>query len=336
MTTAWFKPVSAALFLLLVCLNPASALAAAGESLNAWALSVVPALLPFLIAVPALTCPDVCALLARASSPFLRLMRLPENSTGALLIGLLSGSPAGAAVLSSVPRNQADPPGAFLRAALMASGSSPAFLLTGVAASMLDSPETGWLLIRSQLLAVLLSGLILRQTGHETAVSPSPRSAPSHGAVLSAAQTLLTIGGYMALFSILACQLSLFISPVLQTPLLAIMELAGGCRALTALPYPPNLLLPLISAVACFGGISVCAQCLSFLTPIGVSAVEYISGKLIQAALAGLITLLQLELPAHLPAPQFCSLAALVILLISLLASLLFRRRKKTNTLSAS
>lgn len=336
MKANWLKPLAAALFLLLVCLQPSSALSAASESLSAWALSVAPSLLPFLIAAPALTCPEVCSLLARVSGPFLYLMRLPANSTGALLIGLLSGSPAGAAALRSVPRHADDPPGAFLRASLMASGASPAFLLTGVAASMLGSPETGWLLIRSQTLSVLLSGLILRRVGREASASPLARPPQSHGAVLSAMQTLLTIGGYMVLFSVLARQLSLFLGSSLEMPLLAVMELAGGCRALAALPHSAKLILPLISAVSCFGGISVCAQCMFFLSPLGVSSIEYVSGKLIQAALAGLITLLQLELPSRGADPHICALAALLILLLVLLAAILKRRGSRQDAASAS
>ena len=324
----YFKPAGAACFLFLVCLHPASALSAASEALAQWALSVAPSLLPFLIAAPALTCPEVCALLARVSGGFLRLMRLPKNSTGALLIGLLSGSPAGAAALASVPRDSADSPGAYLRAALLASGASPAFLLTGIAVGMLEAPETGWLLFRSQLIASLLTGLLLRSFGSERPSAASARSRAQHGAVLSAMMTLLTIGGYMALFSILARQLSLLFTPALETPLLAVLELAGGCRALSALPASLSLRLPLISAAACFGGISVYAQCMSFLSPMGVDALEYAVGKLVQAALAALITRLQLALPSLSVDPLLLALLILSCLVLFLMFCISHTRNK--------
>ena len=164
----WLKPSGAAVLLFLLCRYPGDALAAACEALLSWAVSVAPALLPFLIAAPSLACREVAALLARFSGPFLRFFCLPVNSTGALLIGLLSGSPSGAAALSSVPPDNADPPGAYLRAALMASGASPAFLMTGVAAALLNAPQTGPLLLRSQLFSALyafISGTISSEVG---------------------------------------------------------------------------------------------------------------------------------------------------------------------------
>jgi len=190
MNMKWLRPLGSAFFLLMLCLHPGDALAASAEALLSWALSVAPALLPFLITAPALTCPEICALLSRISSPFLRLFRLPENSTGALLIGLMSGSPAGAAALASVSPAEADPPGAYLRAALMASGASPAFLMTTAAVVLLNAPEVGWLLFRSQLLAILASGLILRHAGTGRPAA-SAADIKQSGSVSSAVQTVI-------------------------------------------------------------------------------------------------------------------------------------------------
>ena len=310
-----FKPLAAFCFLALISLHPASALTAASDALAQWALSVAPSLLPFLIAVPALTSPEVCALLARFSGGLLSFFRLPKNASGALLIGWLSGSPAGSAALSSVACDPTDPPGAFLRAALMASGASPAFLLTGIAVSMLNAPETGPILLRSQLLSVFLTALLLRSFGSSRPSASSPSSHASQSAVLSAMLTLLSIAGYMALFSALARQLSLFLSPAFEMPLLALFELAGGCRALASLPVATELCLPLISAASCFGGISVFAQCMSFLAPLGVDGTEYAAGKLLQSAFAALMTFLQLEAPKFGLEPSLFPLLALCFLL---------------------
>lgn len=321
MKTKWIRPFGAAVFLAMLSLRPGDALAAACEALSSWALSVAPALLPFLIAAPALTCPEVCALLARVSSPVLVLFRLPVNSTGALLIGLLSGSPAGASALSSVPAVPSDPRGAYLRAALMASGASPAFLLTSAAVAMLNSPASGWLLLRSQLLAVLSCGLLLRRFGTGNSASPSA-NARQHASVASAMQTLLTVGGYMTFFSVLARLITHFTHPSLETPLLVLFELSGGCRALASLPRSQSLILPLISAAACFGGISVFMQCMSFLAPLGVRYSEYAAGKLLQAALAALYTFLQLEKPLSRTDPQIASVFCLFVLLLFLMLRL--------------
>lgn len=255
-------------------------------------------------------------------------MRLPKNSTGALLIGLLSGSPAGACALASAPADDTDPPGAYLRAALMASGASPAFLLTGIAVSMLNLPESGPLLLRSQLASVLMTGLLLRSFGTGRPCGASPHQ-KQYGPILSAMLTLLTIGGCMAFFSVLARLITIHVHPSLEAPLLALFELAGGCRALCSLPYDIDLLLPLVSAAASFGGISVYIQCMSFLAPLNIRPAEYAAGKLVQSAFSAMFTYLQLERPWERCDPPFLVTLILTALLLTLLTSLRLENRRR-------
>lgn len=315
MTLAWIKPLSAACFLILICLHPADSLEAASAALRTWSESVAPALLPFLIAAPALTDRTVCALLGRFSGGLLRALRLPVHSTGALLIGLLSGSPAGASALSAVPPDSADAPGAYLRAAVLASGASPAFLIASVSVGMLNAPEAGIILLRAQIFSGFAACALLRPFGRARCVASSDMPSSPRPAVLSAALTLLSIAGYMALFSVLARLVSLLLAPSLETPLAAVFELAGGCRALSRIDAPLSLRLPVISAVACFGGLSVYAQSMSFLTRIDVRPAEYAAAKLMQSALAALATHLQLVVRPSLEVDplQVCLLILLLI-----------------------
>jgi len=317
----WIRPVLSACFLLMIALQPAAATEAALQALTAWAMNVVPSLLPFLMAAPALCCPETAALLSRATGGFLRLLRLPKNCSGALITGLLSGSPGGAVALACCSRDEADEPGSFLRASLVFSGASPAFLTGVVAVSFLNAPGTGWLLVRSQVISGLLTALFTRFPSAERVSSAMPAASLPSNAALRAALTLMTIAGYMTFFSVLGALLALLFSPSLKTPLLALLELAGGCRALCALPASLSLRLPLISAAASFGGVSVTMQCLSVLSPLGVSASEYIAGKLLHAALCALLTHLQLRLSASsadLPLASWLLLAMLLLLLMFL------------------
>lgn len=321
------RTAGAACLLVMMCLHPAQTLNAARQSLTVWAQSVAPALLPYLIICPALTCPETTAFLARFTGGLLRAVRLPASAGGAILIGLFSGSPAGAAALAASQRDLSAPRGAVLRAALLASGASPAFLLTGVAVSLLNQPETGWILLKSQLISLWTTALLLRNFGSEQQVSAPPRRRSEGSSILSACRTLLIIGGTMTLFSVIARLLSLLLGSAWETPLLAVMELAGGCGALAALPVPIGYRLPLISAAACFGGVSVYAQCMSFLRPLGVNPVEYAAGKLVQSALCALFTFVQMEMPKWSIDPALTGFFLLCCLLLTLLIHILLKRR---------
>ena len=265
--------------------DPALSKAAIGGALERWAHSVVPALLPFLIAVPALTCPEACALLSGATRPVMRLIGCPDALGAAWLSGLLSGSPAGALAAARASESVDCDEGALLRAAVAASGASPACLV-GV----------GWRLALAQALGGLMTALLMRPLRGRTLTA---RGAQSGGgsAVMGAARALIMIAACMALFSLPAAWGARLFGENARGILLMLLELTGGCESVSHLPAGGALKSALMSAVCCLGGASVCAQCLGILRPTGVSGARYIYWKLVHAALSALVMLALTALP---------------------------------------
>ncbi len=273
--------------------DPALSKAAIGGALERWAHSVVPALLPFLIAVPALTCPEACALLSGATRPVMRLIGCPDALGAAWLSGLLSGSPAGALAAARASESVDCDEGALLRAAVAASGASPAFLV-GVAGEALGG--AGWRLALAQALGGLMTALLMRPLRGRTLTA---RGAQSGGgsAVMGAARALIMIAACMALFSLPAAWGAHLFGENARGILLMLLELTGGCETASHLPAGGALKSALMSAVCCLGGASVCAQCLGILRPTGVSGARYIYWKLVHAALSALVMLALTALP---------------------------------------
>ena len=327
------RPLGALALMALVCLDPASAAASAREALACWATQVAPALLPFLIAIPALTCQEGRALFAGAAGGAMRFTRCPAGFAPAWLTGLLSGSPAGAAALAAC----AEPCGgnAMLRGAVLCSGASPAFLLSAVGAGMLNDPQAGWTLIGAQLLATLSAEALMRFLPEGAPVTPH-EAAPHKPvpAAQGAAQALLGIGCYMALFSVLAGQLTKLLGPAFRAPLNMLLELSGGCRAALELDLAFPQKLALTAAVACMGGASVCAQSLGFLRPLGVRPGAYVFWKLVQSGFAALYALLAAScLPTmnlRAVSPDIMP-AILCVLLLSAAAALAVKRRARAS-----
>lgn len=326
------RPLAALAFLALICLDPANAAACAREALARWATQVAPSLLPFLIAIPALTCEEARAVFARVAGGVMRLLKCPAAFSAAWLTALLSGSPAGAAALAGCATGCGG--NDLLRGAILCSGAGPSFLLSAVGAGMLNDPQAGWTLILAQLLATLTAVLLMRSLpggalcGARETASPAARPPAMQGA----AQSLLMIGGYMALFSVLTGQLAQLLGTAFQTPLAMLLELSGGCRAALSLPLPHPQKMALAAAVACMGGASVCAQSLSFLRPLGVKPAAYVFWKLVQC---GFCALYALVLTARLPAlslrqtsPDIMP-AILCVMLLFLAASVALHKRKE-------
>ena len=289
----FFRMLLALGLIALSAADPALSKAAIGGALERWAHSVVPALLPFLIAVPALTCPEACALLSGATRPLMRLIGCPDALGAAWLSGLLSGSPAGALAAARASESVDCDEGALLRAAVAASGASPAFLV-GVAGEALGG--AGWRLALAQALGGLMTALLMRPLRGRTLAT---RGAQSGGgsAVMGTARALIMIAACMALFSLPAAWGARLFGENARGVLLMLLELTGGCESVSHLPAGGALKSALMSAVCCLGGASVCAQCLGILCPTGVSGARYVYWKLVHAALSALVMLALTALP---------------------------------------
>ena len=328
------KLLAAMAFLALVCLFADEAKQAAWQSMHLWATSLAPSLLPFLIALGALSGEEACALYRRLLGRVLPRAGVAPEMAGTAVIGLICGSPAGAASLSRLcavapmDRNQ------LLRCAWFASGASPAFLLTAVARGMLGAPELAWGLVLAQWGGQALCLGLFRQLEPLTGRARVEQAASfQEGAVWQAVKSLLTIGGYMAFFAVLSGTLCALCgaSSVLRALLPAALELAGGCQAIAEAPWPLALRACLISACASLGGLSSCLQAHAFLRPLGIPMRAYLAGKLVQAALTA--WLMRAMMDFRLPAPAFDppTLGALLALLMLLVLWLGVMRAKRSG-----
>lgn len=296
----------AALMILMLWRFPDQARSAALEALSVWLHSVAPGLFPFFVLMPALTCPEAIQLYERILGRVMRpLLGLSGRTAAAFGVSLLAGSPAGAAALARLDAEQPFAPDEALRAALLCSGCNPLFLTGAVASGLLNRPELGWVLAASQLLAIVCSGFLLRQTGKQKNTphrisSPPAAQSTIRGAVLQ----ILSIAGCMVFFSVTArlsalCAARIFPHFNMETPLLCLMEVGSGCAALCALPLGDGR-VPLLAAAIGFSGLSICIQALGYLRPMGVRTRDFLLGKGLHALLCALFSLLLMRL--HAPA----------------------------------
>lgn len=283
------------LFALVLLMLPAQALDAAKNAMRVWAGAFAPALFPFFVITDALSTKEAQGLYRRAFGRlFEAAFGLPGQAAGAVMIGMMAGSPAGAIAVGKVKgltRAQAR------RAALLASGVSPAFLITAVGAGMLGDPGLGAVLLRAQLGALILSGVLLRRAwaGENQAMDFADASAAPTG-VRGAAVNMLTVCGYMIVFSVGARMISLLLpGGAWPAMLLGLTEVSCGCAALSASGLAREAALVLLAAVCCFGSASIIAQCLGRLR--GLGAAQFVLGKLLHAILGAGLCALQLRLP---------------------------------------
>jgi len=315
------KTAAALTFAILLLTFPETALNAALSAMYAWYISVAPALFPFMALMPMLTCTDSVRiwqkLLGRISE---RLLKLPGAAVPAAVIAMTAGSPAGAYAAvricsaAGLPRSQLE------RLLWCTCGLSPAFLVTGVGASMLSNAADGRILLRAQLAAQLAMLLITRNIRPDQPLPP-PELQSQPEPVRTAVANILAVCGYMMLFAVAAAVLTeLLRSQTAGLIALCILDAPSGARALAQLPINREAKLLLLAAQTGMGGLCVFAQNLAACAKTGVRTVKYLLARLSCAALCTAATALQLRMntkisPIRLPAMEISALIAVFFII---------------------
>ncbi len=322
------------LFAALLLASPVDALSAARQAISVWAVSFVPALLPFFVVTPALSSDEAARLYARVfGRAFQALFGCPGQLSGAALIGMMAGSPAGSIAAGRLRGSATN--AELTRGALLASGVSPGFLISAVGAAMLGDAQLGAILLRSLLGALLLGGLLLRRafSGGAPSLPAAPVSAPKGDALTGAGIAMLSVCAHMVVFAVAARLIAKFLPGGWEPGVLSMMEVSGGCAALAAAPLLRALRLVLIAGACGFGGLAIMAQNLRHLP--GVKWQWYLSGKVLHGTLcAGLCwAQLGMKLPAlTLPDTgwEMSAVAACLLVLLTF-AGVFFTRRAWYN-----
>ena len=315
---------------------PVDAADAARAAMVSWYEAYAPAMLPFFVVLPVLSGGDAAALYERVFGRVMRrLFNLPGRVAGAVVIGLVAGSPAGCLALVRLGGGTMNR-GELSRAALMASGLSPLFLFSGIGGAMLGSLDAGLILVRAQLAAQLICGLLFRcawaDDDVETLAAPA---AASSGAVAA----VLGVCGYMVIFAVIARLVSVIVGGRIELPVLAALEVAGGSARISTLDMPLEVRLQILSAMCGFSGLSIMMQNLARLRLAGLPPLRLVIGKAVQAAVAVLACGVQLRLGACPDMGQtgafdmaFCALIASVLLFIPTLCGIVVILRRSSHS----
>lgn len=287
--------------LVFICLNSEALTSAASRALLLCARSVIPSLLPFM-AVSGFALRSGFAFYAgRAFGGISRkLFKVGGEGGVAFVIGLLSGYPIGAEFAAGLYRSGRCSKDEAERLIPFCNNAGPAFLISGVGAAMRGSLSDGIIIFFAQLLSAILCGVALRFTSNEVmsreAISPPPECAFGEtfsASVESVASGLVKMCGYIVFFAVLCASLDILLSyfgivlpAALSALLYGFLEVTNGCSFAAEIAGPAGCALT--ACIAGWSGLSVMAQTASLTAGTGLSLRRMLTGKLFQAAVAGL------------------------------------------------
>lgn len=305
-------------------------LSAAKNGLKLWVNNVVPAIFPFFIATELLSYTNIIPSLGKYLQKIMYpLFRVPGEGSFALLMGIISGYPIGAKIVTKFRENGTCSREECERLLAFTNNSGPLFILGTVGISLFSDTSIGILLLATHLLACISVGLLFRFWKSSTTPPSSTSSSKINtksvsfsnlgevlgNSITSAISTVLMIGGFIVLFSVVISILeqsgiiSIFsnlLEPILYTlhlssdfanPIInGFLELTNGVKQISQISYRAiSVNITICSFLLGFGGISVLLQVFSIVSKTDISIFPYFIGKLLQGTLAAFYTSLILH-----------------------------------------
>lgn len=320
------------LFTISLVIFSKSNLPAANSGLKLWANAVVPSLFPFFVATELLSHTNVISILGSYLNCIMRpIFNVPGEGSFPFIMGIISGYPTGAKIVSKFKSDGICSPVEAERLLAFTNNSGPLFIIGTVGISLFGNIEIGLLLLITHILACITVGFIFRfwkykESNNFTHTSATIKSQPNTcsfsslgkiigSSITSATHTVVLIGGFVVIFSViisivnssgilsLFCNMlnplfeSLKINPEFSSGFISgIIELTNGVNIVSSVPERAiSINIILCAFLLGFGGISVILQVFSIVSEENISIKPYIIGKLLQGAFAALYTYLLIQ-----------------------------------------
>lgn len=271
------------LFLILFLTLPEVCVYSARSALQIWSMDVIPSLFPYMV---------ICRLIS---------FRLRQKGVSASfvvpLLGLLGGSPAGAAALAgyagSISKRE-------MHTLCALTGTiSPMFFL-GVLSRWLGDSRLGQLLLIAHLSGALVCCVCVflfdQRFNEEYPVIKTHQPSENSEFLKQSIDAILMVGGNIVLFSVIAGLVSSlpFIPADVNAVVHALMEVAGGIHELAVLALRAIQRACILAAVSGFGGLSILFQNYSFLGSCGVKLNTLLIYGVIRAVVSAVVMLILL------------------------------------------
>jgi len=310
---------------------------AAVNGLHTWWEIVFPALLPFFIMAEILMGLGVVHFIGALLEPLMRpVFKLPGVGAFAFAMGLASGYPIGAKITGNLRREKLCTQVEGERLVAFCNTADPLFMIGAVAVGMFSKPELGLTLAIAHYISCILVGLIMRfydppHSNEDTkTTSRTEDNIIKHAfaelyqarkkdgrpfgellgdAIVESVNTLLLVGGFIILFSVITEVLHLIgITKLLTTILLPILkplgidkslvlpiisgifEITNGTDLASQAAAPLAQQVIIASGIIAWSGLSVHAQVATMVNGTDIRIKPYIWARILHGVLASIVT----------------------------------------------
>ena len=306
-------------------------LSAAKNGLVLWANSIVPSLFPFFVATELLSHTNFTYYLGKILNKFMKpIFNIRGEGSFVLIMGIISGYPIGAKIAANFRQTGICTKEECERLLSFTNNSGPLFILGTVGITMFGNSTIGILLLITHLLASFTVGFIFRfwkytvktqdnknisYMNSKDDINLSNLGGIIGSSITNSINTILLIGGFVVLFSVIITILQtsqlidIFtncLNPIfhfLHIPekfspgfVSGVLELTNGLNIICNISEKKlSINIIMASFLLGLGGLSILLQVWSTISKTDLSIKPYILGKLLHACISAFYTFLFLQ-----------------------------------------
>ena len=293
----------------LMLLRPQVVLSGASKGLMLWFEVILPTLYPFLLLSSFLLTTGNLRLISNIlGGLFCKFLNVSPNGSFVVLAGFLCGYPVGAKLAADMYKSGyiSRKEGCYLLS--FCNNTSPSFIINYLVLRTLGDKK---LLLPSIVIltaAPLIVSFFTRRFYRSEPLenirhSPQPSSDRDtwtfreiDACIMDSFETLIKVGGYIILFSVILSLLQSIDTPAWFACLLSFLEITNGLEILKSLHLTKAICYPLMLGLTAFGGLCAIAQTQCMVQKASFGILPYITQKLAAALTASLLGVLYLNI----------------------------------------
>lgn len=315
-------PTIVALFNIIIIFYPREIIYATKTGLVLWYNNVLPSLLPFLISISLLMNLGLIDFIGTLLEPLMKIF-FGVSGIGAfpLICGATSGYPIGAKITSELRENNSITKNDAQKIISFTNNSGPLFIIGSIGVAMFNNQSVGILILIAHYLGAITIGLLFKNKNHSVIntkhlikkaylnmINTRKKNNKSFALILkqsvqNSIESILMIGGYIVIFSVIIKVIELFNiivyidkflikfaninlnDKILNGFIFGLLEMTNGIKILSQNGLDMQSIICIIFIVS-FGGFCIQLQSINFIQKTDINIFLYIIAKLFHAIIS--------------------------------------------------
>jgi len=307
-------PMIILIFNVIILIFPNEIIKSAKSGLMLWFNTVLPSLFPFMVGANILMGFGFVSFMGTLLEPLmLKIFNVSGTGAFALVMGLTSGYPMGAKITADLYNNNKLKKTEAQRLLSFTNNSGPLFIIGAVGIGMFKNVNIGYTMLIIHYISAIITGIIFKSYKYNEKYHYTPtknvfktalknmqesreKENKTFGLILNESiknslESVAIVGGFIILFSVLVKMLSIINNNLNNGVIIGILEITNGCNIISNTKITVEKVI-LASALISWGGLSIHAQAINFISKTDLSIGLYIFSKFIHSIISIIVGLL--------------------------------------------